>query len=61
MKRATAMVLATTLAMAMAMPATAGWNDFKKWTRKNLGGMADGECYKYILTAGQEGSESCSF
>ena len=54
-------IAAAILIMTMATSASAGWNDFKKWTRKNLGGMADGECYKYILTAGQEGSESCSF
>ena len=56
-----AMTTATVLAMATAMPATAGWNDFKKWTKTNLGGMAEGDCYKYIFTAGKKGNETCSF
>ena len=49
------------LTFALAGSAAAGWGSFKKWTKTNLGGMAEGDCYKYIFTAGKKGSESCSF
>lgn len=54
-------IAAAVMMIALTGAASAGWGDFTSWAKGGLDGLGNGDCYKYVFTAGKEGGDNCDF